>query len=603
MTKKYIPISLAVACTLAVSGLRAQDSFSRDFAGIRSDLVSWDPVRGEWLSSSLVAMSQNQPIPDRNFPEDFTPMEMLKVVPENTRMRIMSAADQQLRNNRDSSTANQWRNVSSTLNRVTCSPVMGRSYGDPHLTTFDGVSNSFQTVGEFIMVKSASGNMEVQVRQKATSDEISVSTAIAMNVAGDRVAIYGKDAPDGNTTTPLRINGEIIYLEDATYYLPHGGTITAGGGRGLSRDTYTINWPTGETVKVAGTSQMNIAVNVFPCGDRYSGILGNANNDRSDDFNPRGMNSGFGDVASRDFGDSRVSDDMQRQYLAFLSKDFAMSWRITPEESLFDYGFNQSTYTFTDLSYPRVHRTINDMSQNDRERARRECERAGITGSDLNGCIYDVGFARIPPSPRPVIADRTVGRVVTPVTTPTPNVNPGISRPVGREVPTPNTNPVTRPVEREVKAPSDERTNPVTAPVAQPMDKAPSSGQGTVEKPLSKENDPGVSKPVIQANPVDRQPASVSPTKEPVKTPAYEPPVEEKRPARVINTTPRTTQPERISSPTPVKAPTPQPVKAPAPEPVKVSAPRPVSTPAPAPVKTPAPVSTPAPSRTVGRGL
>lgn len=592
MKSQYVSISLAIlGSAFSIYGW-SQDQFTKDFDPIRQELTSWDPVRGEWLASSMVAISKDEPIPDRYFPEEFTPAEMLKVVPEATRMRIGTTAKERTRANTDAVAAEQWREINSLLSRSECSPTMGRSYGDPHLSTFDGVNNSFQTVGEFVLVKSASDNMEVHVRQKAISDEVSVSTAIAMDVAGDNVAIYGKDYPDGNTTTPLRINGEAVYLENDTYYLPYGGTIRQEGG--TFRNNYLITWPTGETVSVNGTSQMNIAVQVYPCSDRYEGILGNANNDRSDDFNPRGMmgGGGFGDVASRDFGDAGVSDEMQRQYLAFLARDFASSWRITQDESLFAYGFNQSTYTFTDPSYPRVHRTINDMSQQQRDRARRDCERAGITGNDLNGCIYDVGFARIPPSPRPTVPDRTTGRDIKPVTDRQPNVNPGNPR---------------KPIKVE-----DKQGQTINQPGngAQPIERK--------DPQDSKESGKEISKPLERETPpvTDKKPEPVKPTPTPVedKKPApkpYEPPVEEEKPRKVFGgfTKPVENNGSGSSSgsgssgsgstPKPVEERKPQPVSRPepvirTPEPVR-TAPTPVrTTPTPTPAPSPAPTPTPA---------
>lgn len=598
MKKQYIPLRLALACCLSISGLCAQDRFSEEFETIRTELISWDPVRGEWLSNSLRAMSNNEPIPDRYFPEDFTPFEMLKAVPHNTRMRIMSTADSRLRSSRNTPLENRWMEVSTILNRPLCKSVMGRSFGDPHLSTFDGVNHSFQAVGEFILVKSASDNMEVHVRQKSvpTNPSVSVTTAIAMNVAGDRLCIYAQDVPEGNNTTPVRINGEAVYLENGTYYLEHGGTIRShSSGKGIfNRRSYEIRWPGGETVKVDADSQMDVAAVIFPCSDRYQGILGNANNDRSDDFNPRGLSNSSGDVAAHDFGDASVPDEMQRQHLAFLSGEFAMSWRITESESLFDYGFNQSTHTFSDLNYPQVHRTVNDIPQNDRDRARRECERAGIAAGEMNGCIYDVGFARIPPSPRPVIADNTSGRVIRPVVKPAPNVNPGRRKPVEKPAEDKTREPITRPNAQTL----DRNTS------GKPVDPSTSNGKEV--------SAPKPSKPVGAAE----APVSKEVPKE-QKKPAYEPPVEEEKPKRpFVNrgdaSTPapavpaRTTEPVR--TPAPVKPnPAPAPVK-PAPAPAKATptpTPPPVKT-APAtatpPAPTPAPVKkTPAPVKS-GRG-
>ncbi|MBI3239657.1 MAG: hypothetical protein HYZ43_12590, partial [Flavobacteriia bacterium] len=98
MIKQYIPISLLAMTALFGSQAVAQEQFTKDFEVVRKELVSWDPVRGEWLSSSLVAMTKNEPIPDRMFPEDFTPLEMLKVVPASTRNAIAETATTQSNN-------------------------------------------------------------------------------------------------------------------------------------------------------------------------------------------------------------------------------------------------------------------------------------------------------------------------------------------------------------------------------------------------------------------------------------------------------------------------------------------------------------------------
>jgi hypothetical protein len=66
------------------------------------------------------------------------------------------------------------------------------SNGDPHLTTFDQVRYDFQAVGEFIDVRSASGDLEVQTRQTAFEDSrtVSVITAVAAKVGATRVGVY-----------------------------------------------------------------------------------------------------------------------------------------------------------------------------------------------------------------------------------------------------------------------------------------------------------------------------------------------------------------------------------------------------------------------------
>ena len=64
-----------------------------------------------------------------------------------------------------------------------------RTYGDPHLVTYDGERIAFQAVGEFVLTKADDSRFEVQTRQRAVQDDFSVNTAVAMNINGDRVAM------------------------------------------------------------------------------------------------------------------------------------------------------------------------------------------------------------------------------------------------------------------------------------------------------------------------------------------------------------------------------------------------------------------------------
>ena len=104
-------------------------------------------------------------ITDRAFPEDFTPYEMLKVIPESTYDKIRGIVDSE-KNNLSGRDQSQWNQLNNIISNISCTYQRGRSYGDPHLISFDESRTSFQTVGEFSLTKSASNHMEVQARQK-----------------------------------------------------------------------------------------------------------------------------------------------------------------------------------------------------------------------------------------------------------------------------------------------------------------------------------------------------------------------------------------------------------------------------------------------------
>ncbi|MDR0801368.1 VWD domain-containing protein [Fluviicola sp.] len=609
--KKHLTLfGLFALASLGTVQAQEASNFSTDFQSIRKDLVSWDEVRGEWLASSMEAMANKRPTPDRNFPEEYTPAEMFSAMPEATQNKVRSQI-QRSNTNSDSLSRNQWNRLNSFTSRTPdCKPVMGRTYGDPHLKSFDGATYSFQTVGEFTLVRSGSGNINVQVRQRPQSDDFSLNTAVAMNVGGDRVCFYANEKPDGNTTTPLRIEGEPIYIDGTNYYLEHGGTISRSG-----NNNFVVTWPTGERVKLdasrsGGMGFYNIAVEVYPCADTYDGILGNANGRSSDDFDVRNVNGGIASTRWNMgvFGSSTQQDQvLEKEYLAFLAKDFAMQYRITQQESLFDYGFNQSTFAFTDMSFPRVHRTLGDLNSNDRLRAQRECERRGFTGPELSACIYDNGFLRIEPAPKPNIPNRTAGRQMDPVRTPSPNVNPGQKPfreryPENRQADSKLTSPDNSPaLPRGETTPNSGNTGSTVKPLSSEHTMARETSKPTIETPAPattvdkgmKAPRPvysgGTSKPAEVNNPVS-QPSSGSSTPTGTSTETAKPvkaegtPVRQPEITRPVITRPIITEPVK-TEPTYTPAKT---VSAPIQRPV--SAPAPVSAPNSTPVKT---ISTP----------
>lgn len=482
--KNLLPLFGLILSTFQIN---AQDKFSQDFQSVRSELTKWDPVRGEWLASSLEAMSKNEPVPVRTFPENFTPLEMMRMVPANHRTAIQQTVTNNQRNAAGTESVDQWNTVAAVIDRTNCKPIMGRSYGDPHLVSFDGASYSFQTVGEFVMARSASGNMEVQSRQQPQSDDFSLNTAIAMNVSGDRVCIYANEKPDNISTTALRVNGSPVTLSREVYFLPHGGTIK------YTQGTYLVTWPTGETANVelrnsARMSFLNVSLQVFPCSqDSYEGLLGNANGRESDDFDTQGGMNRPMYMAFSSFGNDnleRASNEAEKEYLAFLAKDFARMWRVTPETTLFDYGPGLSTLSYTDESFPRVHRTIGDLNGDRQTAARRACEEEGIRGPELKGCIYDRAYLDIPASPRPVIADPTEGLVMGKIERPMRNDNSGLTvdrdaiKDKGDGASTPQAQPLQKPTDREAEKKPEDNTGKVITP--KESDNQPTNSGGTI---------------------------------------------------------------------------------------------------------------------------
>lgn len=502
-------------CFLTIPSLKAQDdAFTKDFQAVRTELTSWDPVRGEWLASSLVSISKNEPIPGRTFPEDFTPAEMYRMVPEPNRIKIQGIINNNLRNASDSSGRKEWNTVSSIAGRPNCKPVLGRTYGDPHLSSFDNASYSFQTVGEFVLAKSESQNFEIQARQEPQGDDFSLNTAVAMNVSGDRVCIYANEKPDNISNTALRVNGAPTNISGSTYFLPNGGTIR------YSSKTYIVTWPTGEVANIEmrnspGMNFLNVTMQVYPCAQNdLQGLLGNANGRQNDDFDVKGSVNRPSYMAFSSFGNDdlqRASNQAEKEYLAFLARDFARSYRVTMANTLFEYGFGKNTLSYTDESFPRVHRTVGDLPMDRQDAARRNCEERGISGADLKGCIFDNAYLEIPPSPKPVIIDRTNGVVLGRIDKPAPG---GTPKPLGKEEAlngkddnvdtTPQT--IDKPVpagRHERESTSSEETSKPDKPRSNPIESKPIFSKPRESTPKSSGSSPGPKTPT----PVKTSPA------------------------------------------------------------------------------------------------
>lgn len=519
------------------------DSFEQSYNPIKKELEEWDPIRGPWLASSLEAISNDQEIPDRTFPEDITPAQMVAVLPDNTRSSIERVAVASTGGSERDQT--RWTKIRRVIVRpnVGCGTRTARSYGDPHIRTFDGARYSFQTVGEFVLTKSANG-VEVQTRQQPMSNDFSLNTAVAMRMGSERVCIYA-DTPDGNRNTPVRVNGQPIAVNtNKAYFLRNGGTIRKSG------STYTVDWPTGEKMvaqmrRSGGMRFMNVNVQVSDCNSMgYDGLLGNANGFEGDDF------QGLNDQASLRIPSGTdvfgVSRELEQRRLAYLANVMADQYRVTQMTSLFDYAPGTSTASFTDRSFPRVHRTLSEISPDRRLAARRRCEQSGVSGRDLNGCIFDNAHLGVAPEPVPVLEDPSQGVVFKPVDRPEPNVNPTkaemahevqqVKDPVSTPLPTSSPKPMgaasSRPTSTSTPAtrPSTSTTRPTSTP-------APASKEPTSTRPTSVfGGSSGTTTRPTSPRPATR-PSSPRPTS-PVK-------ITRPKPA------PRPTAPSRPSRPTP----------------------------------------------------
>ena len=141
------------------------------------------------------------------------------------------------------------------------------SNGDPHLRTVDGQPYDFQAAGEFTLLRSPDGAIDIQSRQEpyGNSTSVSINTALALSANGRRVGLYVM--PDNSLD--LKIDG--ASTTQTTVDLGSGATVTA------YRSGFEIRLPDGTIVWGLSVGRYGINVIIAPSAtmrDTGSGILG-----------------------------------------------------------------------------------------------------------------------------------------------------------------------------------------------------------------------------------------------------------------------------------------------------------------------------------------
>lgn len=246
-------------------------------------------------------------------------------------------------------------------------PTCKKMGGDPHLETFDGVLYDLQAAGEFVGVESVDGDLEIQYRLEpiGESDRVSVLTAVAAKAGGRRVGLYA------GAESPLRIDGDPVPLEDGHAIVLAEDTAIAREG-----DRYVLAWPdhTSLVLRVRNRSvDASLTLSRARKGE-VRGLFGDGNGDPGNDFE------------ARDGREFTSPPSWKRVHGAFGD-----SWRVPPEESLFDYEAGESTGTFTKPGFPSEASDLDSIPDDDRERALEVCQNAGVREPfALRACVIDV---------------------------------------------------------------------------------------------------------------------------------------------------------------------------------------------------------------------
>jgi hypothetical protein len=258
-----------------------------------------------------------------------------------------------------------------------CGPSCSHSNGDPHMLTVNGQRYDFQAAGEFTLLQSADGSVDIQARQEryGTSGRISVDTAIATKVGSHQVGVYVVQSGLASHLE-AHVDGSTVDLSAGPKDLGDGGSISS------YTNGFEIDFADGTKMWTLSVGQWGINAQISPSASLRSGGSGL-----------------LGPVVPGTLGVPALPDGTrlpaatdEQQRLTTVYGQFADAWRVTDATSLFDYDSGKSTASYTIKPYPTdpTYGSIDDLSADQRAAGNSAC--SAITDSDLHDdCVFDVG--------------------------------------------------------------------------------------------------------------------------------------------------------------------------------------------------------------------
>ena len=260
-----------------------------------------------------------------------------------------------------------------------CGIPCGVIYGDPHLMSYDQTLFDAQAVGEVIATKSTTDDFEIQARFAPVPRQriVSIAVAVAMRVAGHRVAMYRTTAAKGYTfgsTASRRQSPPRPRRCPAAERSAPTARTTARSSCGRtapsrsSRRSASIPSTIGSSSRSGSRRAASVDV---------VGMLGDADRNKTNDLVTRGGHPiTFPDPPFATFYGTYVN-----------------SWRVIMAETLFDYDAGQTTDTFTDLTFPDAPATPQTLPAGALSKATTLCAQFGLAaGAATNACLVDVGI-------------------------------------------------------------------------------------------------------------------------------------------------------------------------------------------------------------------
>ncbi|XP_062596320.1 serine-rich adhesin for platelets-like, partial [Saccostrea cucullata] len=254
----------------------------------------------------------------------------------------------------------------------------GSSFGDPHVRTLDGLTYTFNGLGEYVMLTM------VEPETNLTLLEIQTRTAQAVNANGTKInatvfhafVIREKNGGEVQVEVNLAETGMILYADRIditpqfyasdtyTYYRANSVFITRTG-----TNRVEILFPSGITFDMSlnlGMLELTTGVpDSLSSTTTNSGLLGNVNGDIKDDLKTPN-------------GTLLPSNSTEKE----IYHNFGELWRVECDKSLFVYQHGLTCASYQQTNFTPIF--MEDFTQQEITRAQEECG-----GPQNFNCIYD----------------------------------------------------------------------------------------------------------------------------------------------------------------------------------------------------------------------
>jgi len=250
-----------------------------------------------------------------------------------------------------------------------CPSTCPGSNGDPHMSTVNLRRFEFQAAGEFVLLRSADGSLEVQARQETIaggSVGATINTAAALRLGAHRVGAYLK-----GDTVEAHVDGKVV---TSTTDLGRDGRLV------VHDNSLEVEAPDATTVWAIHIGRYGINIIVLPSAalrDHGGGLLAR--------IPPGAALPPLPDATTLPYG-SAATDAYHFRY-----GRFADAWRVTERTSLFDYDAGKSTASYTVAGFVPERGSAHPMVLDPAARASADSICGAVLPVELhNDCVFDV---------------------------------------------------------------------------------------------------------------------------------------------------------------------------------------------------------------------